>query len=368
MSSSSIPEATRAPRLLNLIAELTYRCPLRCPYCSNPTALADFPDALDATAWRRVFEQAAALGAVHVGLTGGEPSARRDLAEIVAGASEAGLYTHLVTAGVPLDEGGLDDLQGAGLCSVQISVQDAQAEASDALAGARCFEKKRALCRAVRARRLPLTLNVVLHRRNLERVDALIALARELDADRLELAHVQYQGFALRNREALLPTREQIDRATVAVSRARQASKRPEILLVLPDYFREHPKPCMGGWARTHLLVTPDGRALPCGGAARLPGLEFWNVREHDLAECWQRAPGMNAFRGEAWLPEPCRSCADRDRDFGGCRCQAFALLGDAGATDPACILSPHHGAVTHAVAQAAEHAGADLPLVYRRR
>jgi len=373
VSSSSSPEPStleqkRAPRLLNLIAELTYRCPLRCPYCSNPTNLAGFPDALDAAKWTRVFRQAADLGAVHVGLTGGEPSARHDLVEIVAGASEAGLYSHLVTAGLPLDERGLAALQGAGLCSVQVSIQDADAEASDALAGSRCFERKLALCRAVRALGLPLTLNVVLHRRNLERVEALIVLARQLDADRLELAHVQYQGFALYNREALLPTRRQIDRAGKAVARARRESPRPEILLVLPDYFREHPKPCMGGWARTHLLVTPDGRALPCGGAAGLPGLEFWNVREHDVAACWQHAPGMNAFRGEAWLPEPCHSCPDRGRDFGGCRCQAFALLGDATATDPVCRLSPQHAAVTRAVAQASERPDEGLPLVYRHR
>ena len=351
-----------APRLYNLVAELTYRCPLRCPYCSNPLALRDFPEALSAADWTRVFQEAAALGAVHVGLTGGEPSARRDLAEIVAGAAGAGLYVHLVTAGFPLSEAGLASLHEAGLCSVQVSVQDADAAGSDALAGTGSFHHKLTLARAVRARGLPLTLNVVLHRRNLGHVADIVALARDLDADRLELANVQLQGWALRNRAALLPTREQLDAASRAVEEARAASRRPEILFVLPDYFRDRPKPCMGGWGRRHLVVTPDGRALPCHGAAEIPGLAFWNVRERPLADCWRDAPGMNAFRGEAWLPEPCRSCPERGRDFGGCRCQAFALAGDAGATDPACALSPHHELVRTARRESA----ADPALVYR--
>jgi pyrroloquinoline quinone biosynthesis protein E len=234
---------------------------------------------------------------------------------------------------------------------VQVSVQDAEAAASDAIAGTACFERKLALARGVRALGLPLTLNVVLHRRNLGRVRELIALARALDADRLELANAQYQGWALANRAALLPAREQLDAAAAAVAEERARAARPEILFVLPDYFRERPKPCMGGWARTHLVVTPDGRALPCHGAGELP-LEFWNVRERGLAACWRDAPGMNAFRGEAWMQEPCRSCPERSRDFGGCRCQAFALAADAAATDPACALSPRHALVTAAHAE----------------
>jgi pyrroloquinoline quinone biosynthesis protein E len=340
-----------AGRLWNLVAELTYRCPLRCPYCSNPLALREFPEALSATDWARVFRQAAALGAVHVGLTGGEPTTRRDLAEIVCAAAEAGLYTHLVTAGMPIDAAGLAALRAAGLRSVQVSVQDAEAAGSDAIAGTACFERKLAFARAVRAEGLPLTLNVVLHRRNLARTRELIALARALDADRLELANTQYQGWALANRAALLPAREQLDAAAAVVAEERARAARPEILFVLPDYFRARPKPCMGGWGRSHLVVTPDGRALPCHGAAELP-LEFWNVRERSLAECWRDAPGMNAYRGEAWLPEPCRSCPERARDFGGCRCQAFALTGDAAATDPACELAPRHELVAAARAE----------------
>jgi len=339
---------TEAPRLWNLVAELTYRCPLRCPYCSNPLALRDFPEQLSADDWARVFREAAALGAVHVGLTGGEPTTRRDLREIVRAAGDAGLYTHLVTAGLPIDEAGLVALCDAGLRSVQLSVQDAEAAASDAIAGTACFDRKLGFARAVRARGLPLTLNVVLHRRNLARTRELIALARALDADRLELANTQYQGWALANRAALLPAREQLDAAAGVVAEERAKAARPEILFVLPDYFRERPKPCMGGWGRTHLVVTPDGRALPCHGAGELP-LEFWNVRERSLAACWRDAPGMNAYRGDAWLPEPCRSCPEKTRDFGGCRCQAFALTGDAALTDPACALAPHHALVADA-------------------
>ena len=342
----------RAPRVWNLVAELTYRCPLRCPYCSNPLALRDFPEVLSTGDWARVFREAAALGAVHVGLTGGEPTTRRDLPEIVRAAAEAGLYTHLVTAGLPLDEDGVAALSAAGLRSVQVSVQDAEAAASDHISGTECFERKLAIARAVRARGLPLTLNVVLHRRNLARTRELIALARALDADRLELANAQYQGWALANRAALLPTRAQLEDAARVVAEEKARAKRPEILFVLPDYFRDRPKPCMGGWGRAHLVVTPDGRALPCHGAAALP-LEFWNVREKSLAACWREAPGMNAYRGEAWMPEPCRSCPEKERDFGGCRCQAFALTGDAARTDPACALAPDHGRISAAHGEA---------------
>jgi pyrroloquinoline quinone biosynthesis protein E len=352
-----------APRPWNLVAELTYRCPLGCPYCSNPLALRDFPDALDAADWGRVFAEAAALGVVHVGLTGGEPSARRDLDEIVRAATRAGLYSHLVTAGIPLGPEGLAALRDVGLCSVQVSIQDASAAPSDALAGAECFERKLAVARTARSLGLPLTLNVVLHRRNLARVRELIALARELGAARLELANTQYLGWALRNREGLLPDREQLAEAVRAVAEARRAGDRPEILFVLPDYHRDRPKPCMDGWGRRHLVVTPDGRALPCHGAAAIPGLEFWNVRHHGVAACWRDAPGMNAYRGEAWMREPCRSCAERGRDHGGCRCQAFALVGDAAATDPACTLSPLH----ERVSAWRTRGSSEVPLVPRR-
>ena len=335
-----------APRPYNLVAELTYRCPLRCVYCSNPLGFREVDDALDAAAWVRVFREAAELGAVHVGLTGGEPTLRRDLAEIVAGAAAAGLYTHLVTAGTPIRADGLRELQAAGLRSVQLSIQDAGAEASDEIAGAPAFERKLEFARAVVSLRLPLSLNVVLHRHNLARVPELVELARRLSAHRLELAHAQYYGFALANRAALLPTRAQAEAAARAVERERGRPGTPEILLVLPDYLAGRPKPCMGGWGRRIAVVNPAGLVLPCHAAAELPGLAFHSVRDRPFAACWLDAPGMNAFRGQDWMREPCRSCPERDRDFGGCRCQAWQLAGDAAATDPACSLAPGHADV----------------------
>jgi len=330
-----------APRPRNLIAELSYRCPLRCPYCSNPLNHAEIRDALSADDWGRIFREAAELGVLHVGLTGGEPTTRRDLPEIVAHADAAGLYTHLVTAGLPIDAEGLRVLCDRGLRSVQLSIQDAEEAASDRVAGTRSFARKLEFAREVRALGLPLILNVVLHRHNLARVDALIALARDLDAERLELAHAQYHGWALRNRAALLPDRAEVEATAARVRAAQRKGGRPELLLVLPDHFSERPKPCMGGWGVSHIVVTPDGTVQPCHSASTLPGLEFWNANERRLEECWTDAPGMNAFRGESWMQQPCRSCPERVRDFGGCRCQAFAFTGDATRTDPACALSP---------------------------
>lgn len=335
------------PTPLNLIAELTYRCPLQCPYCSNPLELHQHRDSLLASDWGRVFDQAAALGVVHVGLTGGEPSARRDLEEILARAVAADLYPHLVTAGLPLDPKRLEGLARLGLRSVQVSIQDVEPGASDRIAGARSFEQKLAICEKTRELGLALTLNCVLHRHNLASVPALLALAKRLRADRLELANTQYHGWALRNRAALMPTREQLEIASRAVKEAaKEAAKDPSgpsVLFVLPDYYSDRPKPCMGGWGRLAFVVDPTGRVLPCHAAAEIPGLDFWNVNDKSVAECWSEAPGMQAYRGTDWMPEPCRSCPEKERDFGGCRCQAFRLLGNAGLTDPACSLSSAH-------------------------
>ncbi|MEE8581121.1 MAG: SPASM domain-containing protein, partial [Myxococcota bacterium] len=262
------------------------------------------------------------------------------------GAAAAGLYPHLVTAGLHIDPGRTQALARAGLRSVQLSIQDSKAAESDRIAGGESFKTKLDFARSVRALGLPLVLNVVLHRHNLSRVAELIALARELDAERLELANTQYHGWAFVNRAALLPSRSQLEAAAAVVKAARRESRRPEILFVLPDYWSDRPKPCMGGWARKTLVVTPDGTVQPCHAAATIPGLEFWKVGERPLAACWEEAPGMNAFRGEDWMREPCRSCPERERDFGGCRCQAFALTGDARATDPACALAPDRRAL----------------------
>jgi pyrroloquinoline quinone biosynthesis protein E len=344
----SSPRATvaRAPRPWNLVAELTYRCPLRCVYCSNPLGFRDVKDRLDTETWVRVFREAAGLGVVHVGLTGGEPTLRSDLPEIVSGAAEAGLYTHLVTAGLPIPPQDLTGLVSAGLRSVQLSFQDSRAAGSEEIAGVAVFERKLAFAAAVRSAGLPLSLNVVLHRRNLARVSEFVELARELGAHRLELANTQYYGWALANRRALLPTAAQVEEAAEAVRRARQQPGAPEIVFVLPDYHAERPKPCMGGWGRRIAVVNPQGLVLPCHAAAELEGLEFYSVVEHPLSECWADAPGMNAYRGEDWMQEPCRSCPERERDFGGCRCQAALLAGDATVADPVCALSPHHGVV----------------------
>ena len=341
-----MPGAPGCERPLNLVAELTYRCPLGCPYCSNPIDLRASPEALDAGDWDRVFRQAAALGIVHVGLTGGEPTARADLGAIVRAAAAANLYTHLVTSGIPIRAKGLAAIADAGLRSVQLSLQDSRGESSDWIAGTECFGDKIAFAREVRRLGLPLILNVVLHRHNLDHTAEIIELARELDAERLELANVQFHGWARKNRDGLLPRREQIEQAAQSVERARRDTTRPEILFVLPDHFRGRPKPCMGGWGRKNLVVSPDGLVLPCQEAHTLSGLEFWNVKDRSLGTCWENAPGMNAFRGQDWMEEPCRTCPQRSIDFGGCRCQAFHLVGRAEATDPACELAPEHSRI----------------------
>jgi pyrroloquinoline quinone biosynthesis protein E len=344
-----------APAPLNLIAELTYRCPLQCPYCSNPLDLSAHRESLSAQDWGRVFEEAAALGVVHVGLTGGEPSTRRDLEEILERAVAADLYPHLVTAGLPLDPNRLEGLARLGLRSVQVSIQDAEPEASDQIAGTKSFEQKIAICEKTHELGLALTLNCVLHRRNLASVPALLALATRLHADRLELANTQYHGWALRNRAALMPSREQLAEASRIVREATKSRGGPTVLFVLPDYFADRPKPCMGGWGRLALVVDPTGRVLPCHEAGEIPGLDFWSVKDRSVAQCWSEAPGMQAYRGTDWMPEPCRSCPERERDFGGCRCQAFRLLGDASLTDPACSLSPDHERIVSARSELTE-------------
>ncbi|MCR9095871.1 MAG: pyrroloquinoline quinone biosynthesis protein PqqE [bacterium] len=336
---------------LNLIAELTYRCPLQCPYCSNPLAFRERREGLSAEDWGRVFREAAALGVVHVGLTGGEPSTRKDLPEIVERAVAADLYPHLVTAGLPLTPDGLSELADVGLRSVQVSIQDATAEGSDRIAGTRSFDAKLALCERTKALDLALTINCVLHRENLDAIGEVIALAERLGADRLELANTQYHGWALLNRSALIPTAEQLAEASrvVKAEQTRLAGSGLNMLFVLPDYFSDRPKPCMGGWGRLAMVIDPTGRVLPCHEAGEIPELEFWRVQDHSVEACWRDSPGMNAYRGTDWMPEPCRSCEDREVDFGGCRCQAFRLLGDARLTDPACTKSPSHEVIANA-------------------
>jgi pyrroloquinoline quinone biosynthesis protein E len=339
---------TPAPAPLGLLAELTHRCPLGCPYCSNPIALDNRADELDTATWARVFGEAAGLGVLQVHLSGGEPAARRDLAEIVKAAREAGLYSNLITSAVGLTPKTLATLADAGLDHVQISIQDAQEKSADHIAGYDgASVRKRALAVEVVRLGLPLTVNMVVHRANIERIEEMVELAQSLGAGRVEIAHVQYYGWALKNRAALMPTREQVEQAIAQVEKLRTRHQgRIVIDAVVPDYYARFPKPCVGGGGRRSLKVTPAGKVLPCHAAEVIPGLEFWNVREHSLGDIWRASPAFNAFRGTDWMQEPCKSCALKDKDFGGCRCQAFLITGDARAADPVCHLSPHHALV----------------------
>ncbi len=359
-----MPQTPEPARPYSLLAELTYRCPLKCPYCSNPLKLRLDENELDTATWTRVLAEAAALGVIQVHFSGGEPLVRHDLSDLISEARRCNLYSHLITSGIWADESRLRQLRNAGLDAVQISLQDSRPAENDWLAGAPSFEQK---CQAVATARrldLPVTLNVVLHRHNLDRIEAIVDLAVQWDVDRLELAHVQYTGWAFRNRAALLPTRPQVERAAAIVAAARdRLGKRPQILHVLPDYFQQFPKACMSGWGRVFLTVGPDGTVLPCQTAREITGLEFPTVREASLADIWFHAPVFERFRGTDWMPEPCRSCDRREIDYGGCRCQAFLMTGHAAATDPVCHLSPDH----HLVEESLHEAGVkSAPLQFR--
>ena len=351
-------------RPLGLLAELTHRCPLGCPYCSNPVALEARADELDTATWARVFAEAAGLGVLQVHLSGGEPAARRDLLEITAAARQAGLYTNLITSAVGLSAERLAGLAQAGLDHVQISIQDSEAASADRIAGYEgAFVRKRALAAAVVQQGLPLTVNAVVHRANIDRIGEMVDQAVALGASRVEIAHVQYYGWAIPNRAMLMPTPEQVERAREHVDELRGRHHGIIVIdAVVPDYYARYPKPCVGGWGRRSLNVTPSGKVLPCHAAESIPGLEFWSVREHSVADIWRHSPAFNAFRGTDWMQEPCASCPRRFEDFGGCRCQAFALLRDARATDPVCHLSPHHGLLSELAGERREAA-----YVYRR-
>ena len=358
---------TAEPRPYTLVAELTYRCPLRCPYCSNPLELERHRRELDTATWLRVFTEAEELGVVQLSLSGGEPCLRDDLEELVAGARRLDLYTNLATSGVPLPRERLVKLREAGLDNVQVSIQDVTAAASDKVAGLRSFEKKLQVARWVKEVGFPLTVNVVLHRENLDRTAEIIALAESLDANRLELANTQYLGWALVNRKELLPTVRQLENARQIAGEARERLKgRMEVLFVTPDYYTRFPKACMDGWGRRFLLVSPEGLALPCHAAHTLPGITFDNVQGRSLGDIWRESVGFRRFRGESWMKEPCASCDRREIDFGGCRCQAFALTGDAEATDPVCSLSPDHAMITKARDEAAAEPDAAVEYRYR--
>src|SRR6516164_2176447 len=341
----------RLARPYALLAELTYRCPLHCPYCSNPVGLAEGRE-LDTDQWVRVIREAAALGVLQIGFSGGEPLQRKDLGRLVQVGRDTGMYTNLITSGLGLTDTYAAQLAGRGLDNIQLSFQAAEGELADRIAGVRnAHHQKLRAARLIRESGVALSLNVVLHRFNIDRLRQIINFAEELCATRLELANTQYYGWAFQNRSLLIPTRGQIEVAAQIASAARRRLKGVmEVLYVLPDYFAGRPKPCMNGWGRRYLTVNPSGSVLPCPTAYEIPGLAFDNARERSLAWIWQESESFNRFRGTEWMPEPCRACPQREIDFGGCRCQAALLTGDPANTDPACELSPHHQVVREVV------------------
>jgi PqqA peptide cyclase len=336
---------------LSLIAEITYRCPLHCVYCSNPLAMSGKDNELSTETWIDVFQQAAALGVLQVDLTGGEPVARVDLVELVSAARESGLYVNLITSGIGLSPEKLEQLAHARLDHVQLSFQDSDAGPADEIAGATVHARKLEIAQEIRRYRMGFTVNMVVHRHNLQRLPQMIAMAEEVGAHKVEIAHAQYYGWAFRNRENLLPTRGQLDSSLEVIQEAQaRLEGRMRIDYVVPDYYAKFPKACMGGWGRKTMLITPSGEALPCHAAKIIPEMRFENVREQKLEWIWQESDSFRRFRGEAWMPEPCRSCDRRTRDFGGCRCQAFLLTDDSQATDPACSLASAHKEVEEIV------------------
>jgi PqqA peptide cyclase len=337
--------AASAP--LALIAELTHRCPLHCVYCSNPHELAVRSEELSTETWLRVFQEAAQAGTMQLDLTGGEPLARPDLAELIQSARAAGLYVSLITSGLPLDEGRLDELVAAGLDHFQLSLQGAREETAHEISGSKSHPQKLKVLGWLKSRRVAVTLNFVLHRHNLDQLSEMVAIAENFSALRIEFAHVQYYGWAFANRDALLPTREQLAHSLDFFKQAEERLRgRIRVEYVVPDYYAKFPKPCMGGWGRKAMLITPRGNAMPCHAASVIPGLLFENVKEKSVKEIWESSAAFRRFRGEDWMQEPCKSCDRRTQDFAGCRCQAMLLAGDAAATDPVCSLSPQRSKV----------------------
>ncbi|HEU5442454.1 MAG TPA: pyrroloquinoline quinone biosynthesis protein PqqE [Steroidobacteraceae bacterium] len=369
----SEPAATPSPPAgppLWLLLELTYRCPLHCVFCYNPTDFGTVGRELETAEWLRVLQEARALGSVQLGLSGGEPLVRDDLETIVAAAHQLGFYTNLITSGVGLTETRLRALKDGGLDHIQLSFQDSTRQMNDFLSSTRTFELKSRVAALIKQYRYPMVLNVVLHRLNIDHVEDILNMAERMGAEYVELANTQYYGWAWRNREQLLPSRAQLRRAEEVTARFRErVGSRMRIFFVVPDYFETRPKPCMSGLGRVFLGIAPDGTALPCQAARMLPGLDFPSVREASIRSIWYDSPAFNRYRGEDWMKEPCRSCPERARDFGGCRCQAYLLTGDPANADPVCELSPHHHLVTEAVERASRRTAAlpaEQPLVFR--
>jgi pyrroloquinoline quinone biosynthesis protein E len=352
-----------------LLAELTYRCPLHCVFCYNPVNYARIRNELTTDEWIRVMREARAMGAAQLGFSGGEPLLRDDLEELVTEGHRLGYYTNLITSGVGLNEQRITALKTAGLDHIQLSFQDSTQEMNDFLSSTKTFDLKKKVADLIKRHDYPMVMNVVLHRYNLPHVDKIIDMALALGAEYLELANTQYYGWAMVNRDHLMPTREQLVQAEAVVNRYREKiGKQCKLLFVVPDYFEERPKACMNGWGSVFLDIAPDGAALPCHNARQLPGLEIPNVKTRSVREIWHDSQAFNAFRGDHWMQEPCRSCPEKTKDFGGCRCQAYMLTGDARAADPVCSKSPHHAKV-QAIVQRADSpsaAAAGHPLLFR--
>lgn len=351
-----------------LLAELTYKCPLQCPYCSNPLDYSQHGKELGTEAWIRVLGEARKLGAVQLGLSGGEPLVRQDLEEIVSAARELGYYTNLITSGIGMDRNRIAALKTAGLDHIQISFQASDAILNDRMAGTAAFEHKKEMSREVKAQGYPMVLNFVLYRENIDRISEILDLSLDLKADQVELANTQYYGWGLHNRDVLLPTRQQlIDAEKIARRYREKYSEKCRIFYVVPDYYEDRPKACMAGWGNIFLNIAPDGLALPCQAARQIVTLSFPNVDQFSVQEIWQDSPAFNAYRGESWMKQPCRSCDQRNKDFGGCRCQAYQLTGDAANTDPVCGLSKNRHLIDQAVKDAGQPvSGNSLKVAFR--
>ena len=353
-----------------LLAELTYACPLQCPYCSNPIDFANHKDDMSTADWIKVFREARAMGATQLGFSGGEPLLRQDLEELITEARQLGFYTNLITSGIGLNKDLITTFKAAGLDHIQISFQSSDEAQNNFIAGTDSFQHKKEMVREIKAQGYPMVLCFVLHRMNIDKTADVLELAIELKADYVELATTQYYGWALENRDQLLPNREQLEKAeAIAHEYQKKLKGIMEIYYVVPDYYENRPKPCMNGWGSVFLTVTPDGKALPCHVARQLPGLEFPDVREHSIDWIWNDSPVFNEFRGFDWMKEPCRSCDEKEKDFGGCRCQAYLLTGDAKNADPVCDKSPHHNIVldaTRRVAPPVKMKPTEIPITFR--
>ena len=366
MAGSNKPQIS-PPRWL--LAELTYACPLQCPYCSNPVDFAKYPDELSTEEWKRALTQARKMGAVQLGFSGGEPLTRKDLPELVKHARQLGYYSNLITSGYGLTEEKIIQLKEAGLDHIQVSIQASTQELNDHLAGTESYQHKKAVAHLVKKHGYPMVLCVVIHRQNIHQMQQILDMATELGADYLELANTQYYGWAHRNRDLLLPTKEQFSQAeSIAQAYKQKVQGKMKIYYVVPDFYEDRPKACMNGWGTTFLTIAPDGVALPCHSARNLPGLDCPNVKDFSIEQIWNESKAFNFFRGYDWMKEPCRSCDEKEKDFGGCRCQAYLLTGDMYNADPVCSKSPQHHVIQEAIDSARHSAQStiEVPLIFR--